>query len=42
MRDPVQTPDRSTSWTHSENGSGNGIHAVLPGVHTPYDYDEVL
>ena len=42
MRDPVQRPDRSTSWTHSENGSGNGLRAVLPRVHTPYDYDEVL
>jgi hypothetical protein len=39
---PVDVPRFSTICIPCENGSTTGKRSLLHGVHTPYDYNEVL
>jgi hypothetical protein len=39
---PVEVPRLSTICIPCQNGSTTGKRSLLHGVHTPYDYNEVL
>jgi hypothetical protein len=39
---PVEKSDLSTAGVHRQNGSGRRREVVLPGVHTPYCYYELI
>jgi hypothetical protein len=39
---PVDAAHLSTICIPCENGSTNGAQGLVPGPHTPYDYNEVF